>query len=226
MDKWDKSDFVRTSAEKKEPFTLPDEVIALAFSYYFTWGYPDYMKEALSLVSQSGGICDTLGIDPKKDLTWRQLRLVIEEADSGRVRYMVAGNPKTTPSILNFLSADKDVRVVRRVAENPNAHTSTLARLAAHDDVSVRICICEHEGAPELILLALTKDPHSDVRYALAENVHAPMSVIELLTMDENPYISSRAMRTMNALRPAQVLAPDFSRVARRRIGRATAGNS
>jgi hypothetical protein len=208
-------------AEKQERIVLSDETIALAFSYHFTWGYPDYMRDALRLVSQAGGICDVLGIDPNRDLTWRQLRLVFEEADSTKVRYLIASNPQTSPAILNYLATDKETRVVRRVADNQNTHASTLARLAVHDDPGVRTCICENGNAPELVLLALARDPHLDVRYTLAENLNAPMSVIEMLTMDENPYISSRAQRTLNMLRPAEVLSPDFSRVARRRIGRA-----
>jgi hypothetical protein len=211
--------------QKQSDFTLSDEAIALAFSYHFTWGYPDYMREALRLVSQPGAICDALGIDPNRDLTWKQLRIVFEEADSNRVRYMVAGNPTTPSSVLNYLADDKDARVVRRVAENRNTHASTLARLAMTGDDTVRMGICENPSAPELVLLSLTRDPHVDVRYALAENVHAPVSVIELLSLDENPYIASRANRTLKVLRPAEVLAPDFSRVARRRIGRASSNS-
>src|SRR6185437_15497683 len=129
--------------------TVPDELIALAYSYHFTWGYPDYMREALKLVTESGGICETLGIaDCTKDLTYRQLRAIIEEADSSKTRRMIAGNPDSPACVLNFLATDRDVEVLRRVAENTNAHASTLARLAVHEDEGVRMGVSENANSP------------------------------------------------------------------------------
>lgn len=208
----------RSGAESRA--TLSDELIELAFSYYFTWGYPDYVREAFQiLVARSNGTAKPL--NPQKDLSWRELRVLLEEADSSRVRHIVAGNPNTPAAVLDFLSKVQDFSVVERVAENNRAHAATLARLALHEQVSVRLALCENTATPEAVLRQLTADSNPDVRYRLAESTLVPDSILEILSRDENPYVSGRAHRTLSSKSPAQVVAPDFSKVATRRLKRA-----
>lgn len=206
----------RSSSPDKK-FDLSDDEIDLAFSIYFTWGYPDFVREAfrvLEAVSENP-------IDPNKNLSWRELRLALEEADSPRIRYMVAGNPSTRNNVLNFLAKQPDATVARRVAENPNVHGSTLVFLARHEVATVRLAVAENATAPECVLLTLARDEDADIRYAMAENHNSPLSVLEVLSADENPFVSVRADQTLRSLTPTEVVRPDFSRVARRRIGRA-----
>ena len=199
---------------------LADEAIQLSHTYHFSWGYPDYIKQAFDFMKSSGS-ADIPPWADSKDMTWKQLRHALETADSFRVRYLVAGNPNTPPNVLDFLSREGSARVAQRVAENPRAHAATLERLARHSQPDVRLAVSENPQAPEGALLALTKDSNADIRYCMAENCNMPLAVLEVLCSDENPYVSARAQASLRTItNKAEVLVPDFSRVARRRIGR------
>jgi hypothetical protein len=78
--------------------------------------------------------------------------------------------------------------------------------------------VAEHAATPEVLLLLLAADVDVDVRLALAENNNMPKSVLQLLATDENPYVSSRAQRTLDAesATPAQVVAANFRTTLRR----------
>ena len=205
--------------ESTTAFTLADEAIELSHCFYFTWGYPDYVRQAFQLLHAAGD--DAVPHDPHKDLTWSQLRHALEVADSHRIRYLVAGNPNTPQNVLDFLSKAPQAKVAQRVAENPHTHAVTLQRLSRHEDADVRLAVSENAHAPENVLLALTADPNSDIRYCMAENCNMPLTVLEVLCSDENPYVSARALASIKSItNKPEILMPDFSRVARRRIGR------
>jgi hypothetical protein len=198
---------------------LSDEDIELSHSVYFTWGYPDYVRQAFRLLQDTHS--PLLPPDPDKEMTWSQLRKALEAADSSGVRYIVAGNPNTPQNVLDFLSKTGDKQICRRIAENSRTHPSTLSRLARHEAAEVRIAVCENIHTPGGTLLQLTADSNPDVRYAMADCSSMPQTVLQVLSNDENPYVSARARASLQTLTNGEVLAPDFSRVARRRIGRA-----
>lgn len=196
-------------------YSLTDEEIALSFSIYFTWGYPDYMREALNFLLTTRP--EYAKICPHKELTYRQLREIIEVADSSQVRTVIAARPTTQPSILNFLAQSKDEAVVLRVAENPCTHVATLTKLMRHNSPHIRIAVAEHPTTPEVLLQLLATDHDVDVRHALAENTNLPKSVLEILAADENPYVSARAQRSLEMdSTPAQVVSANFRSALRR----------
>lgn len=198
---------------------LTDLDILLAHSIHFTWGYPDYVKRAFDVLASLN--CEYVPADPHKELTWAQLRKALETADSKSVRCLVAGDSATPQNVLDFLAKSDDQDVARRVAENQRTHAATLTRLSRHDSASVRMAVGENRNTAEGVLLYLTQDDCPDVRYIMAENPHIPLAVLEVLSTDENPYVCERAARTLNRMHEGQVVVADFSRVARRRIGRA-----
>ncbi len=189
-------------------YTLTDEEIALSFSIYFNWGYPDYVREALNYLVANSPSC--VRLDPNKELTWAQLNKLLAEADSRPIRTVIAANSATPTAVLNFLAGTDDLIVVQRVAENPNTHVATLTRLIRHSSPVVRIAVSEHESTPDVLLMILAQDVDADVRYSLAENARMPKAVLELLSNDSNPYVASRADRTLTRLAPAQIVRPKF----------------
>ncbi|HEY9790181.1 MAG TPA: hypothetical protein V6D22_07275, partial [Candidatus Obscuribacterales bacterium] len=107
---------------------LSDIDILLAHSIHFTWGYPDYIRQAFLILQKLH--CEFVPQDSKKELTWAQLRKALETADSKNVRCLVACNPKTSQNVLDFLAKTGESDVCLRVAENPTAHAATLTRLS------------------------------------------------------------------------------------------------
>ena len=206
-------DFGTLSASR---YSLTDEEISLSFSIYFTWGYPDYMREALNFLLQTRP--EYAKICPHKELTYRHLREIIEVADSPEVRMVIGVRPTTSPSILNFLAESPDDAVVLRVAENPQTHVATLTRLIRHRSSQVRIAVAEHASTPEVLLQLLARDHDMDVRMALAENSNLPKGILEILMSDENPYVSARAQRSLEAqfATPAQIVSANFRATLRR----------
>lgn len=207
-----------------EKFSLTDDEIALSFSVYFNWGYPDYVRVALQRLVDQSPAHDR--IDRNKELSWKQLNLLLEQADSLEMRLRIAMSPFTPQSVLNFLAKTADNMVVRRVAENYSTHVATLTRLVRHHSPDVRMAVGEHHDVPEPLLQILARDPDSDVRYSLAENPTMPATVLEILSSDENPYVAARAQRTLELTAPvpvsvpAQVVTADFSKPRRTRVAR------
>jgi hypothetical protein len=204
---------VQSAAQRLTRYQLTDDEIALSFSIHFTWGYPDYMREAFNYLLKS---VDTYAkVNPDKDLPWAILRIIFEEADSTQV---LAGRPTTAAPILNFLATSADLRVVQRVAENPSTHVATLTRLVRHHSSAIRMAVSEHPSTTEVLLQILARDEDADLRFALAENYNMPRAVLETLEQDENPYIAARASRTLAELTPstAQVVTANFRSTLRR----------
>jgi hypothetical protein len=198
---------------------LSDIDILLAHSIHFTWGYPDYIRQAF-LILQSLH-CEYVPQDSNRELTWGQLRKALETADSKNVRCLVACNPMTSQNVLDFLAKTGDPDVCLRVAENPTTHAATLTRLSRHTSSAVRMAVCENSNTAEGVLLYLAADVCPDVRFTMAENPNIPQTVLQVLSTDENPYVCERASRTLNRMHKGEIVVADFSRVARRRIDRA-----
>jgi hypothetical protein len=115
-------------------------------------------------------------------------------------KYVRAGNPKTPMEELINLASNACNKVRRRVAENSNLSLDTLLRLAQDHDPEVRIAVGENKAASEAIVEKIASDEHIDVRLALAENSNLSKRVLHLLAKDENPYVSNRALNTLEKL--------------------------
>lgn len=192
-----------------ESHDLPEDAFALSFSICFTWGYPDYMREALTFV-----VRERYATEPQNYVctTWAELRIIIEQADSAETRYIVAGSPETPQAVLDFLAKLDDASVARRVAENSQAHRKTLAHLAHNKCPEVRVAVAENPSTSEATLQALCEDENLDVRYALAINTQTPETILRILAADENPYVGARATQTLDRLAPPQILTANFAR--------------
>ncbi len=188
---------------------LPEDAFALSYSICFTWGYPDYMREALTFV-----VRERYASEPQDYVctTWAELRVLIEQADSADTRYIIAGNPKTPQAVLNYLSKLSDSEVARRVAENSSAHRITLDALAGHGCPEVRAAVAENPATKEETLAKLCRDENSDVRYAMAHNSQTPEAFLRLLLNDENPYVCARANQTLERLAGPHIVQANFAR--------------
>ncbi|MBY0359340.1 MAG: response regulator [Candidatus Obscuribacterales bacterium] len=131
----------------------------------------------------------------------RDLSLASGQADDEKhVRLVLAGNPHTSPSILNKLASDENRRIRSRVAENPETPMETLLRLAEDSDPDVRLSVSENPKVPLSILKKLAEDPCEDVRLGIAGNNRMPLDILETLSDDENTFVASSASGTISNL--------------------------
>jgi uncharacterized protein YqfB (UPF0267 family) len=109
--------------------------------------------------------------------------------------YILAGDPTISPLLLEELAQSHCANVRGRVAENPSTSLAVLLYLTHDPSEEVRISLTYN--AHELPLSVLANDKSVDVRYALAENHYAPQEVLRSLSHDDNPYVATRARRTL-----------------------------
>jgi|GEM_PF-2098587 len=100
-------------------------------------------------------------------------------------------------SFINKMADCCSQRSLELIASNPNTPLSMLRQLASHAMDDVRIAVAENPSTPRDLLLMLARDSQADVRYAIAENANLSSEILQLLCDDENPYVSSRAARSM-----------------------------
>ena len=112
----------------------------------------------------------------------------------------LASHPDTGSDILAKLTRNSCCQVLVRVAENSNTKVDTLRKLVFHECPDVRIAVGENRNTPLALLLVLECDEHVDVRYSLAENHNSSPVVLTVLAEDENPYVASRAYRTLRRI--------------------------
>lgn len=86
------------------------------------------------------------------------------------------------------------------LAESPGATPEILAELAMSTFSEVRETVIDHRLCPVSIHLMLAEDECADVRFALAENHNMSFHVLEKLSHDDNPYVATRAQRTMRRI--------------------------
>jgi len=98
-------------------------------------------------------------------------------------------------------------RSLEHIAANPNTPPSMLRQLAGHQMEDVRVAVAENPSTPREILLILARDNQADVRYCMAENANLPTQILEVLAEDENPYVSNRAMRSIQRQKGARFTA-------------------
>jgi hypothetical protein len=114
------------------------------------------------------------------------------------VSSVLAANPETPSAVLNHLAVCcKHIRILETIAGNCSTALETLQRLARHEASEVRRAVAENAKLDDKLLDELLSDSHIDVRYTLAENHSLPVEVLKVLCEDDNPYVASRADRTL-----------------------------
>lgn len=148
----------------------------------------------------SAQLCTTINHEP----TWtfvRESDYLYEERPIDM--FHLATNPNTNPHLLDQLVASAPKHILIHIANNPRTSATTLHKLATHPEADVRASAGEHQRAPKAVLFLLAQDSDADVRYSLAENHNIGTDVLEVLIRDENPYVSTRAQRTLERVASA-----------------------
>lgn len=118
--------------------------------------------------------------------------------EDAHIRYVIAGNPHTSPQVLERLAKERSATIRMRVAENPHAPLPVLKALAKDADPEVRVAIAENPKAPADLLEQLANDEHEDVRMGLASNPQCPQAILKQLTSDENPHVVAAANNSLS----------------------------
>jgi chemotaxis family two-component system response regulator Rcp1 len=121
------------------------------------------------------------------------------EGEDAHVRYVMAGNPHTSPAVLTKLATERHARIRMRVAENPQTPREVLEGLANDPQSEVRLGIAENPKAPPELLERLAKDPNEDVRLSLASNPRLPQHILRSLSADELPHIAAVADKSLSS---------------------------
>ena len=127
-----------------------------------------------------------------------------------RTKWAMALNPNTPAKVLADLAENAPVSVLERIAENPRVSPDTLTKLSVHVCSSVRAAVAENSSTVLDVLLELMHDECVDVRYSIAENHSMPFGILQSLQDDENPYVASRARKTLSRLVENKVLHATF----------------
>jgi len=112
--------------------------------------------------------------------------------------YIVAGYTTLNPRQLAILAYCGSSKIRARIAENPATPLWLLYHLSQDEDPSVRAMLAENVSVPMQLLESLAQDKSCDVRFTLAENPKMPLEILQILLEDENPYVASRAGKTVN----------------------------
>jgi len=101
-----------------------------------------------------------------------------------------------------------------------------LGQLSCDEDSQVRQSLASNSSLPLTLLWRLAKDKCPDVRYSIAENPQTDLDILIWLSGDENPYVSSRAEKSLEAIEHQQpkggidMSAKIFERTVKRLLGR------
>lgn len=102
---------------------------------------------------------------------------------------------------------------IKEIEENLVIPAFVLRHLASHANAELRTAVADHKNSPIDLLIYLADDADADVRYALAENHNNSLVVLQKLSNDLNPYVSSRAEKTLARLNHAPVALNWYSQV-------------
>ncbi|MBY0357840.1 MAG: hypothetical protein K2W82_07545 [Candidatus Obscuribacterales bacterium] len=181
--------------------------IDLSFILEYNWASSTHLKEALR-ITLSAYIDDSVS---KASLTESGSQ-IINCREYIEAACCLAGSALTSEPILAYLAKMGDVRVLALVAEHPQSNSEMLTQLAKHINPDVRAAVAANVNCPINVLYDLSRDSEADVRYMLAEDPRLPISILEELSMDENPYVASRASKTMRSLSQGVVVEGHFPR--------------
>lgn len=119
-----------------------------------------------------------------------------------------------------------DCRWLIKLAEDPSCAENVLLKLASSPIAEIRIAVADNVNAGVAVLEKLVRDEDCDVRYALAENHNISKELLDCLSNDDNPYVASRAQKTLHRLMSAAKeklsfpsIRVDSSPMQRRRAG-------
>src|SRR5208282_5531483 len=90
--------------------------------------------------------------------------LVLAESDlsthknNEKISYIIAGNARTSPDILEKFSRDLRPRIRLRVAENPSTPLAIMKKLAEDSHPAVCLAVSENKNTPGWILNQLASD--------------------------------------------------------------------
>jgi two-component system, chemotaxis family, response regulator Rcp1 len=115
-----------------------------------------------------------------------------------QVRLVLAGNPHTTPAVLQKLAIDDDARIRARVAENPNTPPVVLLALSRDENSEVRLSVSENPHTPVSVLESLAKDASDDVRLGMAANPKLSLAILRGLASDTNVFVADNANKTIS----------------------------
>lgn len=181
----------------------PEQDLTAIFK--FNWADAAVLREAITfLLTTHMDAINGLDID------------VLDDVNFLRVKMLIASNPETPNTVLEYLAKRSGPSVLERIAENPNTPTWVLEELAGSDWPEVRAAVAENTHAPTDLIKGLSADENPDIRYTVAENAGTPIEVLQLLEFDENPYVSHRAHTTLARLTGGFVQQADFRQDFRR----------
>ncbi len=129
----------------------------------------------------------------------------LESILNTRKKLMLASSPYTASGLLEQLAENSPPAVLELIATNPSTPAHTLAKLACHANSDVRAAVAENANALFDTMAMLAKDEDADVRYQLAENHQLPALILSMLVEDENPYVASRAQRTLSRVKVSKL---------------------
>lgn len=125
------------------------------------------------------------------------------------LQYLQANDPHTSEGQLKSIAATATCpKLLVCVALNANTPLTVLNILALHSSAEVRIAVSDNPTVPAALLEDLAGDKDDDVRYAVAENHNVPAHVLLRLMEDSNPYVATRAEKTLEKLKAE--FGPDF----------------
>lgn len=114
--------------------------------------------------------------------------------------YVKAGSQNCSPELLETMARSEIDRIRLRVAENPGTPIGILELLSTDKNVEVRIAVGTNPSTPTCVRYQLALDQDLNVRLGLADDMNTPIELLERLTEDGNPYVSHRAMKTIQIL--------------------------
>lgn len=117
---------------------------------------------------------------------------------------IIATSLNTTPDVLEALSRTAGPIILELIAGNANCPPYLLNKLAKHPSAHVRLAAAENNHTSRETLWMLVMDEDADVRFGLAENHSLPEAILKALSEDDNPYVASRAVKTLERVEAAR----------------------
>lgn len=114
------------------------------------------------------------------------------------VRYVLASNPHTSPSVLKKLASEANHKIRAKAAENSQMPDDVLEILSGDDNAEVRSALACNPKVSEAVLEKLIKDKNEDVRLSLAENAKLPVRLLTILAADENTFVAAAAAKSLS----------------------------
>jgi Leucine rich repeat variant len=165
------------------------------YRYLLRWSWPDHIEALIRQLMWAWVTEATQQVSSTAEIAIADLMAM-------RVMWLIAVHPGSPGAMLQIISEQCTEGFAERVAENPSTWPSTLRELATHVSPRVRTAVVQNVNTPSDVLFALACDESADVRYAMADGVQGDVQLLQHLTEDENPYVASRAKRSLSRLFP------------------------